>query len=222
MKRSQQGLFALALACGLALVFAQGGSAHEGRTVGDGKYELVVGFLTEPAYTGEMNGIDLQVFDLSQASPAAGDAGEAGAPVEGLEDTLKVEIIYGDQKMDLPIEGRWKTPGAYDGWVIPTAAGDYTFHITGTIGGTAIDESFTSSPDGFGSVADRTTIEFPKAAASSGAPVFGTVTGGGGSGSGVIALSATALAVAVAGSWFFMRRRVRMQRPVVARMSGCD
>ena len=44
---------------------------------------------------------------------------------------------------------------------IPTAAGKYTFHLTGTIEGTAIDESFTSSPDGFNEVQEAASGQFP-------------------------------------------------------------
>ncbi|MBA3451046.1 MAG: hypothetical protein H0T18_07535 [Chloroflexia bacterium] len=39
--------------------------------------------------------------------------------------------------------------------------GAYTFRIFGTIGDTEIDESFTSSPEGFSSVEDPTPFQFP-------------------------------------------------------------
>jgi len=44
---------------------------------------------------------------------------------------------------------------------IPTAAGPYTFHLTGTIEGNPIDEKFTSSPTGFNEVQDVSTGQFP-------------------------------------------------------------
>jgi hypothetical protein len=90
------------------------------------------------------------------------DEEEAGEPVVGLDQTLKAEVIFGDQKMELTLEPRWQTPGAYDAYFFPTAAGDYTFHIFGEIEGTAVDESFTSSPEGFSSVEAREELEFPK------------------------------------------------------------
>lgn len=44
----------------------------------------------------------------------------------------------------------------------PTAAGGYTFHISGTIEGNAIDESFTSKPDGgFSPVNELSGGQFP-------------------------------------------------------------
>jgi hypothetical protein len=175
MKRFNRSLaLSLAAAAGVLLtpVIA---SAHEHRELADGRYSVVVGFSTEPAYSGFMNGLDLRVSDNSMATPAADGGEPVGAPVEGLEETLQVEIIYGDQKMALPLEPRWRTPGAYDAWVVPTAAGDYSFHIWGTIGETAIDETFTPGPETFSSILDQSTIQFPQASASTSAPVFGSV-----------------------------------------------
>ena len=39
--------------------------------------------------------------------------------------------------------------------------GDYTFHLAGTIHGTAVDETATSSDATFNSVVDSSTIDFP-------------------------------------------------------------
>jgi len=124
-------------------------SAHEHRDVGE--YTFVVGFINEPAISGDTNGISLTV--------SKGDT-----PVEGLTDTLKATVIFGDQSKDMTLTPVWNTPGAYQAMFIPTAAGDYTFHFTGTIEDTEVDETFTSSPDGFDSVAERSEYEFPEAA----------------------------------------------------------
>src|SRR5690606_32924961 len=43
----------------MALAAAPGASAHERRAVGD--YEIVIGFLNEPAIVEEPNGLDLRV-----------------------------------------------------------------------------------------------------------------------------------------------------------------
>jgi hypothetical protein len=106
------------------------------------------------------------------ATPAAGastdsDDGPAGAPVAGLEKTLKAEVIYGDQTMELSLEPRWNTPGAYNGYFFPMKPGDYSFRIYGTIDGAQVDETFTSSPTTFGPVEDPAPLEFPKATAAS-------------------------------------------------------
>lgn len=139
-------------------------SAHEHRTVGD--YEFVVGFNNEPAVQDELNAVDLRISlaTPADATPAADDDDEAAAtPVEGLEDSLSVEVIFGDQKVTLPLEARWNQPGAYVAYFIPTQAGDYSFHITGEIDGQAVDETFTSGPESFSAVAPRSDLEFPKA-----------------------------------------------------------
>ncbi len=119
--------------------------AHEGREVAG--YEVEVGFIDEPVYVGGRSGLELFV-------------NKAGAPVEGFEATVKAEVIVGEQKRDLPLSTREGEPGAYQSVFIPTAAGPYTFHLTGAIEGTAIDESFTSSPEGFNEVqeADRPPV----------------------------------------------------------------
>lgn len=122
-------------------------SAHEHRTVAT-DYEFVVGFLSEPAVQGELNGVSLAV--------TKGDK-----PVTGLDATLKVEVSIGDQKKEFALSPVWKQDGSYEAVFIPTQPGDYTFHFTGTIDGTTIDETFTSSPDGFDSVAPRSDYEFP-------------------------------------------------------------
>lgn len=200
----------------IALLMPMIASAHEHRELADGRYSVVVGFSSEPAYTGFLNGLDLRISDNSIATPSADGGEPVGAPVEGLEETLQAEIIYGDQKMTLTLEPRWRSPGAYDAWVVPTAAGDYTFHIWGTIGETAIDETFTSSPEGFSSVVDQAIIQFPQATAANSAPVFGTVSGESGfnwtSAGGIFA----AIAVGGAGLFLIQRRNRQSATPRLA------
>jgi hypothetical protein len=192
-------------------------SAHERRQVLGGKYQIVIGWLDEPAVSDELNSLDLRVSDLTQATPATAaatsDEEAAGAPVDGLETTLKVDIIYADQTRTLTLEPRWMTPGAYNGWVIPVAPGDYSFHVSGTINGETIDETFTSGPETFSPVEDRATLEFPSTSAGSPAAVCG-VTGATGGSSGIsgsdlgggLAVGLAAL-VALAGATMLLRRR---------------
>ncbi|MGB3328779.1 MAG: FixH family protein [Thermomicrobiales bacterium] len=128
-----------------------GVSAHEHRTVAT-DYDFVVGFLSEPAIEGELNGVSLEV--------TKGDK-----PVTGLDATLKVEVSVGGQKKEFTLSPVWKEDGHYQAVFIPTKPGDYTFHFTGTVEGKTIDETFTSSPDGFDSVAPRSDYEFPATSA---------------------------------------------------------
>ena len=149
--------------CTLLLLAAPlAAEAHETRTIADGKYQIVVGFIGEPVFAGDKSGLEFFVSDLSQATPAAGEQAADGAPVEGLEETLKAEVIFGDQTMELPLTARFNTPGAYQSVFFPAQPGDYTFRIYGTLDGADVDESFTSSPEGFGAVEDPAPLHFPK------------------------------------------------------------
>ncbi len=141
----------------MLLMYVSTASAHEHRHVGE--YEVSVGFLIEPAILEEPNGLELHV------SHGHGDESE---PVEGLSETLTVEVIYGDQSMSLDLEPVFGEPGAYKANFIPTAEGAYTFHITGSIEDTPMDESFTGGPDTFSEVEGRAALSFPNGVASTG------------------------------------------------------
>ncbi len=65
--------------------------------------------------------------------------------------------------MALELVPSFNQPGTYFGHFFPMAEGDYTFRIAGDIEGNAMDESFTSSPEGFDSVQPREPLEFPRA-----------------------------------------------------------
>ena len=137
--------------------------AHEHRAVGN--YGFVVGFLNEPAIAYQPNGLSLEVKLFPNGVPAEGDeaAEAAGQPVEGLDSTLKAEVIVGGaaKKMPLTLEATFGQPGAYEAHFIPTLPGDYTYHIFGKVETKDVDESFTSSPEGFSSVDDPADLEFP-------------------------------------------------------------
>ncbi len=123
--------------------------AHERRDVA-GKYTFVVGWSGEPAYAGQMNGVSLNVTNT-----------ETKAPVEGLEKTLKVEIIQGAQKRELPLRAVFRQPGVYAADVVPTKEGDYRFRFFGAVEGTQIDETFDSADGKFDGVKSSQAILFP-------------------------------------------------------------
>jgi hypothetical protein len=125
-------------------------SAHDHREVGE--FTLTVGFRSEPALVNQPNGLDLRV------EHGHGDTAE---PVEGLQDTLQAEIIYGGERMALQLRPVWGQPGAYTADVIPSATGTYSFRIFGTIEGMAVDETFVGGPDTFSEVGDTAAITFP-------------------------------------------------------------
>jgi hypothetical protein len=130
------------------LAFPGIAAAHEVREVGE--FSLTVGFMDEPVFTDQKSGLEFRVT-----------RGEE--PVEGLESSLQAEVIYSGQSRELPISPRFGQPGWYQSVFFPTAAGPYTFHISGTIDGQEIDESFTAGPDTFGEVQDATSGQFPVA-----------------------------------------------------------
>jgi len=126
--------------------------AHERRMVG--AYQFVVGWLTEPAYLGQLNSLDLRITDTRQ-NPAA--------PVSGLEKTLTADVAAGGlTPFPLAVTARFGTAGAYNGVVMPTVNGTYTFHITGKIDTTNIDEKFTSGPNTFGDIEDTAAVQYPQ------------------------------------------------------------
>lgn len=121
-------------------------SAHESREVGE--FTFTVGFLDEPVYAGQKSGLDLRI--------ARGDE-----PVEGAEEALQAEVVFQQQTRQLEIEPRFGEPGAYRSVFFPTAAGPYTFRISGELEGTTIDETFTSGPETFSEVQDTAGGQFP-------------------------------------------------------------
>jgi hypothetical protein len=123
---------------------------HERRAVGP--YTFVVGWLNEPAYVNLLNSLDLTVTETS-----------GGKAVEGLEKTLTVDLIFGSTTpQPLVIAARFGMPGHYAGYVMPTKVGDYTFHITGTVGTTKVDEKFESGPGRFGSIESTDPLQYPQ------------------------------------------------------------
>ena len=130
--------------------------AHEVRKVG--AYQLTVGWQHEPVYAGTQNAVQIFIHDSS------------GAPVDdlGTPPSLKVHVIYGSTTSDaLDLEPSFDedtglgTHGEFDAAITPTEPGNYTFHLTGSIHGQAIDQKFTSGDETFNPVDDPATVEFP-------------------------------------------------------------
>ena len=124
---------------------------HERRAVGP--YTFVVGWINEPSYVNLLNSLDLTVTETN-----------GGKAVEGLDKTLKVDLAYGgsSQTQPLTIAARFGLPGKYSGYVIPTKVGDYTFHITGTVGTMNVDEKFESGPGRFGTIESTDPLQYPQ------------------------------------------------------------
>jgi hypothetical protein len=180
----------------LATLFPSIALAHERRTVGH--YTFVVGWLNEPSYQGQQNGLDLTITDAN------------GTPVEGAEKTLKLGIAFGGSTAkDLPLRARFGLKGKYTTDVIPSKAGSYSFVFSGTVNGDAVSETFESGPGRFDDVVSPSSIEFPaatdaasqSAASSNGDPAVqrATIVGGAGVAVGLIGIILGAVAIAMRG-----------------------
>jgi hypothetical protein len=151
MIRRSAGISVAAALSGVLALPAPAALAHEGRSQGD--LEMEVGFGTEPAYAGQPNSVQLVLV-------------HDGEPVVDLGGTFDVEVSFGDQTQQFTLEpnfavGEFGDPGDFRAWFIPTRAGRYTFHFTGTIQGEDVDQTFTSGPKTFGDVEDPKQIQFP-------------------------------------------------------------
>jgi len=146
MKKVRLSIFVFALSVLLTLALPT--LAHEGREVGEAL--IVFGWRVEPAYTTLLNGPELFI-----------NHHDTEEPIEGLEETLQLEISFGDQTKVLRLRAVFGEPGSYTADLIPTQPGDYSFRLTGTIGETEVDETFTSADGEFSPVEPVSDILFP-------------------------------------------------------------
>ena len=128
--------------------------AHETASAGDLALEL--GWGTEPAYMGQLNTVQLIVTHAADGDPI----NDPGA-------RLTAKVTYGDQQQEFALtptydaEAGTGTPGEYAALLIPTAPGDYTFHVTGKVEGVKVDLEVASSPKTFSPVEDASAVQFP-------------------------------------------------------------
>jgi hypothetical protein len=84
-----------------------------------------------------------------------------GTPVEGLQQSLKVEVTSGADKRTFDLTTVFNQPGSYVARFIPTKSGAYSFRFFGTIEGSQIDERFESGPGRFDEVKATEDLQFP-------------------------------------------------------------
>ena len=132
----------VALLAGIALPV----SAHQTKEVG-GEYLVSVGFLREPIYTGERDGLDLIVRRAADREP-----------VEHLEGTIFAEIIAPDgvTRREMPVRAQHGQPGRYTADILLTVPGHYKLRIWGFIHDVEFDEVFELHE-----VLDIATLRFP-------------------------------------------------------------
>lgn len=122
-----------------------------------GPYTLEIGWQHEPTYVGETNGVQVIIHDADDQ------------PITDLgTDDLKVVVSTGGQQTaeltfdpGFDLEEGDGNPGEYNVPIMPTAPGDYTFHLTGAIHGEPIDITVVSSDETFDTVRGTAEIQFP-------------------------------------------------------------
>lgn len=148
--RRHKAVLALALVWAAYFVPAET-VAHVNIDVGDGRYVMEVGFRDEPAFLGLPNAIFVQVAEYATGGTQ---------PVDGLAETLTAEISRDGKTLAIPLVPQGD--GIYEAAFVPTATGDYTLRISGTIGDAPVDESVASGPTTFNSVQPLDAIAFPE------------------------------------------------------------
>lgn len=134
---------------------AGGTAAHVVEPAGPNSIE--VGWQHEPTYVGEANGVQIIIHTAD------------GKPVTDLgpDDLSVIVSTAGDQTSPLTFEPGFDPVeivgplGEYDAAIVPTAPGDYTFHVSGTIHGASVDITATSGVETFDPVRDPSELQFP-------------------------------------------------------------
>ena len=138
----------IALLAGLIL-FAGNAQAHQSKEVGEGSYRVIAGYLINPAYTGQLNGLDLMVRDSD------------GEFVANLEQGLAVVLVAPDgSELELTLRAGAE-PGHYTADFIPTVPGNYAFRISGFIGEVEFEELVNHVAHSDPPVMDAATITLP-------------------------------------------------------------
>ncbi len=151
-------LWAVAPALLLIALFAVPGSAlaHERRTIGNGKYDVVVGWDVEPAYSGQKNAASIRISQAG-SNPAV--------PIQGAEKSLKVQIRQGASTKEFPLRAVFGQMGYYVADIVPTREGDYQWTFVGSINEDQVNEKFDTADAKFNGVESISGLMFPAPAA---------------------------------------------------------
>ena len=119
------------------------------------EYRLEIGWMNEPVVSGETNGIELFVSLLEPELELEEQEFKDG--ILGLEKSLKMQLVYKNEKIMLPLLADHNIPGKYYAFVNPTVAGFYQANVLGKIEDTTV--SLSMHPP---KVEERSWIEFPE------------------------------------------------------------
>ena len=157
LSRTRRRWFAVALTVGacLSLVLTGIAQAHVLKTFGS--YTVALGWKVEPTYVGAPNAVQAIVTDAK------------GTPVTDIPDgDLTVVVsLSGQSSAALPLNNAFDADtglgiaGDYEAAIVPSAPGDYTFHLSGEIHGVAVDETATAGEETFDSVVESSSVDFP-------------------------------------------------------------
>ena len=127
-----------------------------------GEYRVEIGWMNEPVVSGETNAIEFYVSPLITCPEIpepikCAESQEFQNGIEGLKKTIKMQLIYKDESITLPLSPDHDIPGKYYAFVNPTLSGFYQANVLGSIEDTPI--SLSMHPP---KVAERAYIEFPE------------------------------------------------------------
>ena len=141
----------------LLLIFPSIAISAFGHTVDSvGEYRVEIGWMNEPVVSGETNAIEFYVSPLESGLSLEDQVFKNG--IADLKKTVKIQLVYKDESITLPLSPDHNIPGKYYAFVNPTVSGFYQANILGTIKDTPI--SLSMHPP---KVDERSYIEFPEA-----------------------------------------------------------
>lgn len=127
-----------------AVYFVTADTALAHARVEVGPYLLIVGWENEPPIVGDRNNL---VIDITRD----------GEPVEAVEATLDLRVLYGGQTFTANLNPT-QTPGHYRVDMYPTVRGQYIVEFTGMIEDLEVD--FEAEPE---EVLPASALQFPEA-----------------------------------------------------------
>jgi hypothetical protein len=146
----------------VVVVYGRDVMAHETHQyrIGDKTYEFVVGSLNEPVSVDDKSGVDLRVREIMEEdAEAEDDHGVTEGAVEGLNQTLKVEVSAGTQKKVFDLSPVFGAVGSYKTTFYPTLQTTLSYRFFGRLNETPINLTFTCNPAGHPqSAEDKTEV----------------------------------------------------------------
>ncbi|HUG30997.1 MAG TPA: hypothetical protein VMQ65_10850 [Candidatus Limnocylindria bacterium] len=139
----------------LSLALAPAASAHEHVRVGE--YEVSIGWMNEPTFVGQPNGVEITITDHDGEPVTDLPAGAVMVVVSTAgQRTQSMALVPGYN-----VASGFGTPGQYHAELVPTTPGEYTFRFSGVIHEVPVDVTVISGEDTFSSVRSSSDIEFP-------------------------------------------------------------